>query len=149
MSGIAVGGLVTSTLSFVSQLRAQGGQAGPDDAGGGGGGDGGGGGEGAGGVVAGALRALAATRVGEAQSAASDVAPAAFMYFTASACVIGACIAGYWAIPWLPYGRYKLLLAGLIDDPKERKMLTVRQWGRRQDAGACPLAPAGPGIDPS
>ncbi|GIL90052.1 hypothetical protein Vretimale_18111 [Volvox reticuliferus] len=89
VSGIAVGGLVTSVLSFVSQLRAQGG----------GGGD-------------------------EPQTA-DDVAPAAFMYFSASAAVIGACIAGYWSIPMLPYGRYKLLLAGIIDDPKERKMLTV------------------------
>ncbi len=148
MSGIAVGGLVTSTLSFVSQLRAQGGQAGADDAGGGGGEESGGGdgGDSDGSVMAGALRALAATRVGQAQSA-SDVAPAAFMYFTASACVIGACIAGYWAIPWLPYGRYKLLLAGLIDDPKERKMLTVRQRGRGRHAGVCPRAPAGlPGL---
>ncbi|KXZ48068.1 hypothetical protein GPECTOR_30g163 [Gonium pectorale] len=87
VSGIAVGGLVTSILSFVSQLRAQGGG-------------------------------------GEPQSA-EEVAPAAFMYFSASAAVIGACIVSYWAIPLLPYGRYKLLLAGIIDDPKERKMLTV------------------------
>ncbi|PNH05370.1 Equilibrative nucleoside transporter 1 [Tetrabaena socialis] len=85
VSGIAVGGLVTSVLSFVSQLRAQGG--------------------------------------GDAAQTADDVAPAAFMYFSASAAVIGMCIASYWAIPWLPYGRYKLLLAGIIDDPKERKIL--------------------------
>ncbi|KAG2490316.1 hypothetical protein HYH03_011267 [Edaphochlamys debaryana] len=88
VSGIAVGGLVTSSLSFFSQLRAQGGGG------------------------------------SEAQTAA-DVAPAASVYFAASAAVIAACIAGYWAIPMLPYGRYKLLLAGIIDDPKERKMLTV------------------------
>ena len=93
VSGIAVGGLVTSSLSFVSQLRAN-------------------------------------SDGGDAPQTAQDVAPAAFMYFTTSACVIGACIVGYWSIPWLPYGRYKLLLAGIIDDPKERKMLTVRwAWG--------------------
>lgn len=93
VSGIAVGGLVTSSLSFVSQLRAQG---------------------------------AAAAGGGDEPQTAADVAPAAFSYFSASAAVIGACIAGYWSIPWLPYGRYKLLLAGIIDDPKERKMLTVR-----------------------
>uniref|UniRef100_A0A7S0WNE4 Equilibrative nucleoside transporter n=1 Tax=Chlamydomonas leiostraca TaxID=1034604 RepID=A0A7S0WNE4_9CHLO len=87
VSGIAIGGVVTSTLSFVSQLRAH-------DSGTGG-------------------------------PSAEDVAPAAFMYFTASACVILACIAGYSALPLLPYGRYKLLLAGIIDDPKERKLMTV------------------------
>ncbi|KAG2422806.1 hypothetical protein HXX76_015753 [Chlamydomonas incerta] len=92
VSGIAVGGLVTSCLSFFSQLRAQG---------------------------------AAAAGGGDEPQSAADVAPAAFSYFSASAAVIGACIAGYWSIPWLPYGRYKLLLAGIIDDPKERKMLTV------------------------
>ncbi len=29
-------------------------------------------------------------------------------------------IVGYSALPFLPYGRYKLLLAGIIDDPKVR-----------------------------
>lgn len=87
VSGIAVGGVVTSTLSFVSQLTAS-----ESDSG---------------------------------THTAADVAPAAFLYFSASACVIGACIIGYSALPCLPYGRYKLLLAGIIDDPKERKLLMV------------------------
>lgn len=39
-------------------------------------------------------------------------------YFSASAAVIATCIAGYSVLPLLPYGRYKLLLAGIIDDPK-------------------------------
>lgn len=80
---------MTSVLSFLSQLRAKGGD-------------------------------------GMESQTAKDVAPAASVYFSISAAVIGACIVGYWAIPMLPYGRYKLLLAGIIDDPKERKMLTVR-----------------------
>lgn len=90
VSGIAVGGVVTSVLSFVSQLTAS---------------DSGGGEDGA--------------------HTAEDVAPAAFLYFTVSAGVMAACILGYSALPWLPYGRYKLLLAGIIDDPKERKLMTV------------------------
>mmetsp|Transcript_31022 Transcript_31022/g.68826 ORF Transcript_31022/g.68826 Transcript_31022/m.68826 type:complete len:479 (-) Transcript_31022:805-2241(-) len=88
VSGIAVGGVVTSVLSFVSQLRASDG-------------------------------------TGTGQPTAEDVAPAAFMYFAASAAVVGACILGYSALAWLPYGRYKLLLAGIIDDPAERKLMTV------------------------
>eukprot|EP00798_Chlamydomonas_sp_ICE-L_P016322 gene16322-22512_t len=84
VSGIAVGGLVTSGLSFVSQLRATGDSDTPT---------------------------------------AEDVAPAAFMYFSASAGVMLACLLGYSALTWLPYGRYKLLLAGIIDDPKERQFL--------------------------
>lgn len=68
VSGIAIGGLVTSGLSFVSQLRARQQDAGIDQS-------------------------------------ADDVAPAAFMYFSASAAVIAACIVAFWAIPWLPYGR--------------------------------------------
>lgn len=67
VSGIAVGGIVTSSISFVSQLRA--------------------------------------TENGTGAPTAADVAPAAFMYFTASAVVIAACVAGYTALPWLPYGR--------------------------------------------
>ncbi|KAL6749212.1 nucleoside transporter-domain-containing protein [Haematococcus lacustris] len=87
VSGIAVGGVVTSTLSFLSQLQAK--------------------------------------DHGSSAPTAMDVAPAAFMYFSASACVLGACILGYAALPLLPYGRYKLLLAGIIDDPKERNLMTV------------------------
>ncbi|KAF5831381.1 hypothetical protein DUNSADRAFT_13197 [Dunaliella salina] len=46
-------------------------------------------------------------------------------YFSLSAFVVLMCIAGYTALPHLPYGRYKLLLAGIIDDPKERQLMTV------------------------
>ncbi len=42
----------------------------------------------------------------------------AHRYFTASAVVVGVAILGYSILPFLPYGRYKLLLAGIIDDPK-------------------------------
>ncbi|GAX77749.1 hypothetical protein CEUSTIGMA_g5192.t1 [Chlamydomonas eustigma] len=87
VSGIAVGGVLTSVLSFASQFSA------PDNEGG--------------------------------THSAADVAPAAFLYFSASAAVIAACILGYSVLPLLPYGRYKLLLAGIIDDPKERKLMTV------------------------
>mmetsp|Transcript_26384 Transcript_26384/g.78336 ORF Transcript_26384/g.78336 Transcript_26384/m.78336 type:complete len:479 (-) Transcript_26384:1148-2584(-) len=88
VSGIAIGGVVTSVLSFVSQLQAS-------DAG------------------------------DSGTHSAEDVAPTAFLYFTASAGVIAACIVGYTALPYLPYGRYKLLLAGIINDPKERKLMMV------------------------
>lgn len=88
VSGIAVGGLITSFLSFLSQLHAT-------------------------------------DSSGSGTPSAADVAPAAFLYFSASAAVLALCIAGYSALAWLPYGRYKLLLAGIIDDPKERKLLTV------------------------
>lgn len=86
VSGIAVGGVVTSVLSFVSQLQA--------------------------------------SNNGSGIITAEDVAPAAFLYFSASAAVIATCILGYAILPLLPYGRYKLLLAGIIDDPKERKLMT-------------------------
>lgn len=87
MSGIAIGGVVTSSLSFVSQLQASDSE--------------------------------------EGTHSAADVAPAAFMYFSAAAAVSAACVVGYAVLPYLPYGRYKLLLAGIIDDPKERKLMTV------------------------
>uniref|UniRef100_A0A7S3VLA4 Uncharacterized protein n=1 Tax=Dunaliella tertiolecta TaxID=3047 RepID=A0A7S3VLA4_DUNTE len=87
VSGIAIGGVVTSSLSFISQLEA--------------------------------------TDSGTGQPTADDVAPAASMYFSLSAFVVLMCIAGYTALPHLPYGRYKLLLAGIIDDPKERQLMTV------------------------
>jgi hypothetical protein len=68
VSGIAVGGVVTSVLSFVSQLTA-------------------------------------ADSSGTGTHTAEDVAPAAFLYFSASAAVIAMCILGYSALPLLPYGR--------------------------------------------
>ena len=67
---------------------------------------------------------LQASNNGSGIITAEDVAPAAFLYFSASAAVIATCILGYAILPLLPYGRYKLLLAGIIDDPKERKLLT-------------------------
>ena len=67
---------------------------------------------------------LQASNTGSGIITAEDVAPAAFLYFSASAAVIATCILGYAILPLLPYGRYKLLLAGIIDDPKERKLLT-------------------------
>lgn len=88
VSGIAIGGVVTSCLSFFSQLQAS-------------------------------------DTSGTGTHTATDVAPAAFLYFSASAAVIAMCITGYAVLPCLPYGRYKLLLAGIINDPKERKLMTV------------------------
>ena len=65
-----MGGVLTSALSFVSQLTA------PDSGG-----------------------------AADGSHTAADVAPAALLYFTASAAVIAACIIGYSALPLLPYGR--------------------------------------------
>ena len=61
---------------------------------------------------------LQASDSGSGTHTADDVAPSAFIYFSASAAVIAMCILGYIALPYLPYGRYKLLLAGIINDPK-------------------------------
>ncbi|MEW5311898.1 MAG: hypothetical protein WDW38_003575 [Sanguina aurantia] len=68
-----------------------------------------------------------ASHSGTGVPSAEDVAPAALVYFGASAGVLLLCIIGYSLLPYLPYGRYKLLLAGIIDDPKERDLLTTAE----------------------
>eukprot|EP00201_Polytomella_parva_P016635 CAMPEP_0175067138 /NCGR_PEP_ID=MMETSP0052_2-20121109/16920_1 /TAXON_ID=51329 ORGANISM="Polytomella parva, Strain SAG 63-3" /NCGR_SAMPLE_ID=MMETSP0052_2 /ASSEMBLY_ACC=CAM_ASM_000194 /LENGTH=369 /DNA_ID=CAMNT_0016333963 /DNA_START=132 /DNA_END=1238 /DNA_ORIENTATION=+ len=109
VSGIAVGGLVTSTLSLLSQLRIE-----PTPS------------------LSPSIAKntfsihsrLSLASDDPVDDAAKEVAPAAFLYFSTAAAVVGLCIIGYWAIPLLPYGRYKLLLAGILDDTKERILNT-------------------------
>jgi hypothetical protein len=40
---------------------------------------------------------------------------------------VGLAVLGYTVLPFLPYGRYKLLLAGIIDDPKVRVCLKLKR----------------------